>query len=106
MDVIFETPQDFDGPVTYTLDLVGCAFVDDKLSKCVNFFGTQTKTFKEGRFNGNQLIPVGGSDISIFDRAIDQLLNIEWCPDQNQFMVQVMGSRPYTLVNKPKVSDA
>ena len=108
VDVKFDVPgQDFDGEVTYTLDLKGCAFVPPALSKCVDFFGTKTKTFKQGYFRGNQLIPVGGPgvDVSIFDRGIDQLLNIEWCPDQNQFMVKVMMSPPYTLVHKPKVSD-
>ena len=104
IDLIFRS-KDFSGPMIYTLDLIGCAFVDPSLSKCVDFFGTQTNTFKEGRFNGNQLIPVDGPSISIFDRAIDRLFNIEWCPDQNQFMVKVMMSPPYTLVHKPKVSD-
>ena len=106
--VSFVVPQDFDGEVTYTLDLAGCAFVPPgPLKKCIDFFGTQSKTFTQGYFVGNQLLPVGGPGVvvSIFDRGIDNLLNIEWCPDQNQFMVNVMFSNPYTLVYKRKGSD-
>ena len=108
VDLKFEA-QDFGGAVTYTQDLMGCAFVrpDAPTGQCVNFFGTQTNTFKDGRFNGNQLIPVNpGPGISVFDRAIDQLFNIEWCPDQNNFLVSVFGKGPYTLEHKPKASDA
>ena len=105
VDLIFPA-QDFSGFVTYQQDLRGCAFVPPIPDKCIDFFGTQTMTFKKGRFNGNQLIPVAGDDINPFEKGIDELLNIEWCPDQNQFLVKVMGQGPYPLVHKPKVAVA
>jgi hypothetical protein len=105
VDLIFPA-QDFSGFVTYKQDLRGCAFVPPIPDKCIDFFGTQTMTFKKGRFNGNQLIPVAGDDINPFEKGIDELLHIEWCPDQNQFLVSVMGQGPYPLVHKPKVAVA
>ena len=99
IDVKFPPPQcqppeecilPLDSPQTYDLDLKGCMIVGNM---CIPFPGVLHETFTDGRFipvgmnQGSMLIPRSGDP----NNPINALLKIQWCPDQNYFLVKLAG---------------
>jgi len=76
--------------VTYKMDLEGCMIVGDM---CIPFPGEMHKTFTDGRFidlannKGAMFIPRSSEPLN----PINELLKIQWCPDQNYFLVKLAG---------------
>ena len=76
--------------VTYKMDLEGCMIVGDM---CIPFPGEMHKTFTDGRFidlannKGAMFIPRSSEPLN----PINDLLKIQWCPDQNYFLVKLAG---------------
>ena len=76
--------------VTYKMDLEGCMIVGDM---CIPFPGEMHKTFNDGRFidlgsdQGAMFIPRSSEPLN----PINELLKIQWCPDQNYFLVKLAG---------------
>jgi len=76
--------------ITYKMDLEGCVIVGDM---CMPFPGEMHKTFNDGRFidsgnnQGAMFIPRSSEPLN----PINELLKIQWCPDQNYFLVKLAG---------------
>ena len=76
--------------ITYKMDLEGCMIVGDM---CIPFPGEMHKTFTDGRFidlgsdQGAMFIPRSSEPLN----PINDLLKIQWCPDQNYFLVKLAG---------------
>ena len=101
IDVIFNQPQPFAGLQTYTLDLDACVVVGDMCMKIPD----ASAPFTDGRF-----IDTGSNQGSMFlPRAseprnpINELLKIQWCPDQNYFLVKFAGQLLEPLRHQPSV---
>ena len=101
IDVIFNQPQPFAGLQTYTLDLDACVVVGDMCMKIPD----ASAPFTDGRF-----IDTGSNQGSMFlPRAseprnpINELLKIQWCPDQNYFLVKFAGQLLEPLRQQPTV---
>ena len=89
IDVVFKQPQPFDGLQAYKLDLDACVVVGDV---CIPIPG-KDQTFTDGRF-----IASGSNEGSMFiprasdpPNPINLVLKIQWCPDQNYFLVKLAG---------------
>ena len=104
IDVVFKQPQPFDGLQAYKLDLDACVVVGDV---CMPIPG-KDQTFTDGRF-----IASGSNEGSMFiprasdpPNPINLVLKIQWCPDQNYFLVAFAGQMLPPLTHHPTVFSA
>ena len=89
IDLIFHE-QDFNGWQKYQQDIDGCVFVLNPPHEpsCVNPMPPRTDcTYTHGRWmdmgdKGSAFMPAEAGN------PINSILNIHWCPDQNQFLVK------------------
>jgi hypothetical protein len=101
IDVIFNQPQPFAGLQTYTLDLDACVVMGDICMKIPD----ASAPFTDGRFidtgsnQGSMFIPRSSEPMN----PINELLKIQWCPDQNYFLVKFAGQLLEPLRHQPTV---
>ena len=81
------------GEVSYSQDLMGCKFDFSTMPPtCDGAVIQKGKSFKYGRFAANNIfIPIAKFDdpmqkpLTGFEKMIDNVLNIQWCPNENHF---------------------
>ena len=101
IDVIFNQPQPFAGLQTYTLDLDACVVMGNMCMKIPD----ASAPFTDGRFidtasnQGSMFIPRSSEPMN----PINELLKIQWCPDQNYFLVKFAGQLLEPLRHQPSV---
>ena len=104
IDVVFKQPQPFSGLQTYKLDLNACVVIGD--APCMPIPGAN-QTFTDGRFidegdQGSMFIPRASDPPSL----INQILKIQWCPNQNYFLVKFAGQPLFPLRHYPSMISA
>ena len=105
IDVVFKQPQPFSGAQTYKLDLDACVVVG---GVCMPIPG-KDQTFTDGRFIASPVINEGSMFLprsSDPQNPINQILKIQWCPDQNYFLVAFFGQMLLPLTHHPTVFSA
>ena len=102
------TAANFNSDVTYKQHLVGCLFEQAGGTyecKTGKFPLGPDMNFKNGHFydtqgTGSKFIPVAKPNLTPFEKFIDGNLKIQWCPEQDWFVVVVAGPDgpvPYKL---------
>lgn len=104
IDVVFKQPQPLSGLQTYKLDLNACVVIGD--APCMPIPGAN-QTFTDGRFidegdQGSMFIPRASDPPSL----INQILKIQWCPNQNYFLVKFAGQPLFPLRHYPSMISA